>query len=274
MTMNNLKRGLYSVILFLFIQSVYASETYQINTGEFTKLNISDGFKVKIVQGEVSDLKITIDPEYKKYLSVKVSKSGELKLSMKIPGHINRKLHSGMNPQYSAVITMPKLEAIKLSQAASLESDGAFVVDKFIGHFNDASSVNGLELRGTDEDSDVELIVSTVSSVKMNINVHECLLKMKGSTKAILEGDFNYLETRLSDVAQLDIAGKAKIARYTSSDCSVINASNLIAKEVFLKTKKVPTVSFYVSDNIAEFNNSKVSRITIYSPEKINAGIK
>lgn len=264
----------FSIMMNLSTQFIFGASKSHIITRDFTKIKISTGFKVKIVQGEECKLNVNIDKEYEKYLRVRVTSLGELQLSVQIPGHIKAKLHSGKRANYSAIITLPKLESIKLSDAASLESEGIFMVDRFIGCFSDASIVQKLELKGKDENSDINIIAKDASNINMTINSYQCAIKVREAANAAIDGNFYLMETEVQNASKIQIKGIATFARYKSSGNSSIDASKFIVKDVSLYSKQASSVNIYILHCISEFSMSGSPQIKLNSPGLIQVGFR
>lgn len=256
----------------LVAQFIFGVSKDYIITRDFTRIKISTGFKVKIVQGDDCKLRINIDTEYEKYLRVHVTSSGELQLSVEIPGHIKTKLHSGKGVDYSAIITLPKLEAIKLSDAVSLESEGTFIVNRFIARFSDASFVKKLDLKGKDDNSDIDIIAKDASSINMAINCYQCAIKVEDAANVCIDGNFYQMDTEMQNASKIQIIGKSTFARYKSSDSSIIEASKFIVEDVSLYSKQASSVNLYILNCISEFRKSGSPQIILNSPGIIKVG--
>lgn len=125
---------------------------------------------------------------------------------------------------------------------------------------------------GEDENLDIELKVSDAATIDVTLDVRECVLTISAASSTKVNGTFDYIETKVSDAAKLQLQGEAEMAKYQSLDASSIEASGFIAQEVFINAKGASFLSFYVAEYIAEFHTSGAPIVTINSPKKIRAG--
>ncbi len=250
----------------------YASEKTDIITNSFTKLNISSGFKVKIIQGDSCSVSITIDDEYKNYLRVKTTSSGELQLSVNIPWHIKRNLHSGKKAHYSAIITMSKLEQLKLRDAAEVEMCGFFTVDKFVGNISDASSLQNFNIEGVNEYSDIELILSDAATAKVKIDAYQCSINARDATSILAEANTQFMEIITNSSSQINLIGKTEKLMSTSSGASEIKADVFFARDAYINAKQASSINISILESISKLDISGAARAIINSKGTVIVG--
>lgn len=167
-----------------------ATETRRVN--DFSKIDISGGYKVIIKQDTAATLSITADDNLMKYIKTDVS-GDELRV------HSSHSICSSGN--FVLNITIKNLSAIKTSGAVDIASNGKITT------------------------KDIELNLSGASKVTMNLNADNVSTRGNGMTELNLTGQASSHNVELAGSGQLNaldfVVAKYRIETRGASHCKI-----------------------------------------------------
>ncbi|MCF6271038.1 MAG: DUF2807 domain-containing protein [Melioribacteraceae bacterium] len=179
----------------------------EFSVNEFSKVDVSHAFTVKISVGEETSVKIETDENLMKYVEVQV-KNNTLYLDLK--NNVN------VNGDIRAIITTPYLNEVDLSGASKIEVDGiesnTFSISmsgackgNFSGNtemldidLSGATKINSVELKA----KDVTLDVSGASKCSV-FSSNSLSVDASGASKIVIYGDPSKIETDLSGASSI-----------------------------------------------------------------------
>lgn len=163
----------------------------------FTMLEISDGFKVRIMQSDYFSISIMVDENIREQLDVGV-KEGTLKAGLKPGSYVTTVL--------KAEITMPVLEGIKLSDGSGADITGFSSEKDFSVTISD-----GGELAGDIVCRDIGFGLSDGSRVELTGSGRNLMARSSNGSDMVLENfPVNNADINIADggSARLNISGR------------------------------------------------------------------
>lgn len=227
----------------------------QYNTGSFSELEVSNGFKVtyKVNPSASPKVRISMPSNYEKHISV-INKSGILKIDTKDLG--NKQLESGL---ITITVTAPACASIDISGAVQLNVEGNFKSgNKLEIELSGASAIkfsDSIECEGA-----IDTEFSGACSAKIpSIKCEWLSIEASGASSVVITN------AMVSNDARLDASGASKIditdmisARRIEADASgtsSVKADNINAKSIDAEASGVSSIS--MSGKCPDFNKSE-----------------
>ena len=241
----------------------------EIPLSEFNSIYIEDSFEVTLVKGNYG-MKLTVDKELAPYVETYV-KSRTLNLSYDakaVPKEI-KKLYKGRNaiaPVFRAIIYLPELESVTLSENASPTGTDIFDSDKFSLIIGDKAIVKSLSVNARNAyvsarknsqaildlqvEGPTELAVDGNANVKLNLSSSELSISAAGSAQTSVNSSCYSVNVSSSSSSVLSLYSKGEKISISAEGNSKINLSGE-AEKMVLKTArnaKLDALSFQVKD--------------------------
>lgn len=218
----------------IFVASVFVSaqtRTVEHDYSDFDSIVASDGFKVVLVESDAYATKLTIDDALETYVQCYV-KAKTLYLSVdekNIPKDLKKsyKSRNASDPVIKAVVYVPMINSLKLSNNAEFSTDVTMDVENFDLSVTDNSTVNNLKLNVANTATVTVGKKSTVGSLKVqakdlqvntdnnaivtgDFGASRVTVNNGGSAEVTLNGECDDFFVSASGNAKLLVAGKAK----------------------------------------------------------------
>lgn len=213
-------------------QVTAGQEEKSIPVGEFSSISVSDDFEVSLVKGK-HGVKITSEKELIPYIQVYVrSKSLFITYDEKsVPKDI-RKLFKGRgssDPVFRAVVSMPEIGGISLSNNATLSSIEDFSGGTFDLNLADKAQVKTLTVRV----SSANLNLKKNAQVSMNVEVANRLeINTEGNASIKLSGKAQEFSVNAAGSSELTVSADCKSSTVTTSGSADLSLSQKTEKMV------------------------------------------
>lgn len=232
-------------------------EDKEIPLSEFNSIDVEDNFEVTLVKGTYG-MRLTVDKELAPYVE-KYVKSRTLHLSYdvkSVPKEV-KKLYKGKNaiaPVFRAVISLPELEAITLSDNATVTGTEVFNADKFTLTLSDKSVLKSLTVNARtaylvlhknaqavldlNVEGSAELIADGNSSIKLTATARE--LAINTANAALVSAQVSTDSMNLSSAAtsQLSLDGTTQKAFISAEGSAKLNLSGAVSEKMQVKTSR------------------------------------
>lgn len=213
-------------------QVTAGQEEKSIPVGEFSSISVSDDFEVSLVKGK-HGVKITSEKELIPYIQVYVrSKSLFITYDEKsVPKDI-RKLFKGRgssDPVFRAVVSMPEIGGISLSNNATLSSIEDFSGGTFDLNLADKAQVKTLTVRV----NSANLNLKKNAQVSMNVEVANRLeINTEGNASIKLSGKAQEFSVNAAGSSELTVSADCKSSTITTSGSADLSLSQKTEKMV------------------------------------------
>ena len=213
-------------------QVTAGQEEKSIPVGEFSSISVSDDFEVSLVKGK-HGVKITSEKELIPYIQVYVrSKSLFITYDEKsVPKDI-RKLFRGRgssDPVFRAVVSMPEIGGISLSNNATLSSIEDFSGGTFDLNLADKAQVKTLTVRV----NSANLNLKKNAQVSMNVEVANRLeINTEGNASIKLNGKAQEFSVNAAGSSELTVSADCKSSTITTSGSADLSLSQKTEKMV------------------------------------------
>ncbi len=213
-------------------QVTAGQEEKSIPVGEFSSISVSDDFEVSLVKGK-HGVKITSEKELIPYIQVYVrSKSLFITYDEKsVPKDI-RKLFKGRgssDPVFRAVVSMPEIGGISLSNNATLSSIEDFSGGTFDLNLADKAQVKTLTVRV----NSANLNLKKNAQVSMNVEVANRLeINTEGNASIKLSGKAQEFSVNAAGSSELTVSADCKSSTVTTSGSADLSLSQKTEKMV------------------------------------------
>ena len=213
-------------------QVTAGQEEKSIPVGEFSSISVSDDFEVSLVKGK-HGVKITSEKELIPYIQVYVrSKSLFITYDEKsVPKDI-RKLFRGRgssDPVFRAVVSMPEIGGISLSNNATLSSIEDFSGGTFDLNLADKAQVKTLTVRV----NSANLNLKKNAQVSMNVEVANRLeINTEGNASIKLSGKAQEFSVNAAGSSELTVSADCKSSTITTSGSADLSLSQKTEKMV------------------------------------------
>ena len=245
-------------------------EDKEIPLSEFNSIEVEDNFEVTLVKGTYG-MRLTVDKELAPYVE-KYVKARTLHLSYdvkSVPKEV-KKLYKGKNaiaPVFRAVISLPELESITLSDNATVTGTEVFNADKFSLLLTDKSVLKSLTVNARSAyivlhknaqavldlraDNSVEVVSDGSSSLKLTSTSRE--LAINSGNTAVISASVSTGSVNISSAAnsQISLDGTAEKAFVSAEGSSKLTLSGAVADKLQVKTARsahVDAMSFQAKD--------------------------
>jgi hypothetical protein len=193
--------------------------TQEMDSTDFTKLEISHVFQAKVTRADSFFISITVDDNLLEYVVVR--KSGNtLRIYLK-GGYV----YIGTTKMVE--ITMPKLDKLSLSGASQGEVSGFRSSDRLEFEVSGASSLNIDDLKAGDTDFEI----SGGSHVSGDIEISEGVFNISGASSIDLEGYAGDVSVEASGASRVNLANfpvSNATVRISGASVVTVNASGTI----------------------------------------------
>ena len=213
-------------------QVTAGQEEKSIPVGEFSSISVSDDFEISLVKGK-HGVKITSEKELIPYIQVYVrSKSLFITYDEKsVPKDI-RKLFRGRgssDPVFRAVVSMPEIGGISLSNNATLSSIEDFSGGTFDLNLADKAQVKTLTVRV----NSANLNLKKNAQVSMNVEVANRLeINTEGNASIKLSGKAQEFSVNAAGSSELTVSADCKSSTITTSGSADMSLSQKTEKMV------------------------------------------
>ncbi len=213
-------------------QVTAGQEEKSIPVGEFSSISVSDDFEISLVKGK-HGVKITSEKELIPYIQVYVrSKSLFITYDEKsVPKDI-RKLFRGRgssDPVFRAVVSMPEIGGISLSNNATLSSIEDFSGGTFDLNLADKAQVKTLTVRV----NSANLNLKKNAQVSMNVEVANRLeINTEGNASIKLSGKAQEFSVNAAGSSELTVSADCKSSTVTTSGSADLSLSQKTEKMV------------------------------------------
>ena len=213
-------------------QVTAGQEEKSIPVGEFSSISVSDDFEVSLVKGK-HGVKITSEKELIPYIQVYVrSKSLFITYDEKsVPKDI-RNLFRGRgssDPVFRAVVSMPEIGGISLSNNATLSSIEDFSGGTFDLNLADKAQVKTLTVRV----NSANLNLKKNAQVSMNVEVANRLeINTEGNASIKLSGKAQEFSVNAAGSSELTVSADCKSSTVTTSGSADLSLSQKTEKMV------------------------------------------
>lgn len=183
-------------------------QTREVNYSDFSRIVVESGFQVDFEKGEQYAVSITLDDNLFEHLDI--SKDGNL-LSIRLNPD-----HSYVDTTQKAVVTLPSLEALTLSDAS-------------LGHVKDFDSLNAVRFDLSDASrldldniraDELNITMSDISQVAGDIDVNKVSFTLSGASILLLTGSAGEVSIVASGASHALLEG-----------LEIINASVTLSEE-------------------------------------------
>ena len=250
-------------------QVTAGQEEKSIPVGEFSSISVSDDFEISLVKGK-HGVKITSEKELIPYIQVYVrSKSLFITYDEKsVPKDI-RKLFRGRgssDPVFRAVVSMPEIGGISLSNNATLSSIEDFSGGTFDLNLADKAQVKTLTVRV----NSANLNLKKNAQVSMNVEVAN-RLEINTEGNASIKADCKSSTVTTSGSADLSLSQKTEKMVLTVGGFSKLNLSGE-ADSIQIRGERSASVDANAfSVKKAEANLSGSAKVNISISESLDA---
>jgi len=206
--------------------------TQELDSTDFTKLEISHVFQAKITRADSFSVDITVDDNLLEYIVVR--KSGNtLRIYLKAG-------YAYIGTTKTVEITMPKLDKLSLSGASQGEVSGFRSSERLEFEASGASSLDIDDMKG----GDTSFEISGASHISGGIEISK--------------GDFN-----VSGASSIDLEGYAGDLSIEASGASRVNLANFSVSNAEVRISGASVVTVNASGTI-DGNVSGASRLTYF----------
>lgn len=189
--------------------------TKEYNFGKITKIEASSIYQIEVTQGNTKKVTVVYDEIFKDRLEI----TGTLgKLNLDLTDAPFKRDNSKKNAGIKVYLQMPTIEEIDLSGASSLKAEGVFETDELDIELSGATSVKGLQAKGSELDIDC----SGASSLQMSANFKYIDTELSGAAKLTYTGDSQQFNGDFSGAVSASFYGD-----HNKTDIECSGASNI-----------------------------------------------
>lgn len=204
---------------------------------EFSAINVANDFDVTVRQGEAYSITLTVDEALAPYVSVRMQgKTLFVSYEEKsVPKEV-KKLYTGRNapkPVFNAVITLPVIEAVTISNNVVLNSTDLFKGgDKFELTASDKAQVKlftvssrsanivlqkeATAVMSVNTENTLEVATEGKSNLRITTTAGELVVNATGSSRVAV--------TNISDKLNVALAGSAQVSVSGPCNTAIVNA--------------------------------------------------
>ena len=263
-----------------------------IMVSEFNAVNVSDDFEVTVSRGTYG-VRLTVDKELAPYVEVYVrSKVLYVSYDEKAVPKELRKLYRGkgsLTPVFRVVAYTPELQAVTLSDNATLTGVEEFVAGDFELTAAGKSQVKNLSVAATSArislkksaianlnlktDRGVEVNTDNSSNLKLTFTGRELALTADGSSVVVADGPTKSLNISTSGSSQVSITSETEKVDVTSEGSSKLTLTGK-AQELEVKGSRSSVVdAFAMPLEEVEANLSNSCSVTVSVSKKVSANL-
>ncbi len=256
--------------------------TKEYDFGKITKIEASSIFQIEVTQGNTKKVTVVYDEIFKERLEI----TGTLgKLSLDLTDAVFKRDNSKKNAGIKVYLQMPTIEEIDLSGASSLKAEGIFATDELDIELSGATSVKGLQAKGSELDIDC----SGASSLQMSANFKYIDTELSGAAKltytgdsqqfngdfsgavsASFYGDHNKTDIECSGASNITMEGKTDYLKAIISGASKFKGEKYEAKDAYVEATGASNAQVRCTGDL-KIMVGRASKLTHYgSPNIIN----
>ena len=256
--------------------------TKEYDFGKITKIEASSIFQIEVTQGNTKKVTVVYDEIFKERLEI----TGTLgKLSLDLTDAVFKRDNSKKNAGIKVYLQMPTIEEIDLSGASSLKAEGIFTTDELDIELSGATSVKGLQAKGSELDIDC----SGASSLQMSANFKYIDTELSGAAKltytgdsqqfngdfsgavsASFYGDHNKTDIECSGATNITMEGETDYLKAIISGASKFKGEKYEAKDAYVEATGASNAQVRCTGDL-KIMVSRASKLTHYgSPDIIN----
>ena len=211
-------------------QATAGQEEKAIPVGEFSSISVSDDFEVSLVKGK-QGVKITSEKELIPYIQVYVrSKTLFISYDEKSVPKDTRKLFKGRgasDPVFRAVVSMPEIGGISLSNNATLSAAEDFKGGAFELNLADKAQVKTLSVQV----SSASLTLKKNAQASMNLEVENRMeINTEGNASLKLSGKAQEIAVNAAGSSEIVLAADCKTSAITTSGSANLSLSQKTGK--------------------------------------------
>jgi hypothetical protein len=263
-----------------------------ITVSEFNAVNVSDDFEVTVSRGTYG-VRLTVDKELAPYVEVYV-RSKVLYISYDekaVPKEI-RKLYRGkgsLTPVFRVVAHTPELQAVTLSDNATLTGAEEFNANEFELTMAGKSQVKNLSISATSArivmkkntvanlniktDRGVEANTDNNANLKLTFTGRELALTADGSSVVVADGPTRNLNLSTSGSSQVSVTSDTEKVEVTAEGSSKLTLTGK-AEELEVKGSRSSVVdAFAMPLEEVEANLSNSSTVTVSVSKKVSVNL-
>jgi len=262
-----------------------------IPVSEFNSLNVADDFEVTVTRGAYG-VRLTVDKDLSPYVEVYVkSKTLNLIFNEKSVPKELKKIYKGKNalkPIFRAVVYVPELQSVSLSDNATLTALEEFTASQFELNATGKSQVTSLSVSASSAkvnlkknataalilktDRGVEAGVDNSANLKMSFTGKELALNAEGSSVVVVDGPCQSLNLFTSGSSQVTVSSETEKVNLTTEGSSKLVLSGK-AREMTVKGSRNSTVDAFnlpVETVDADLSNSSSVTVNVSKYVEVN----
>ena len=261
---------------------------------EFSAINVANDFDVTVKQGEAYSITLTVDEALAPYLSVRMQgKTLFVSFEEKsVPKEV-KKLYSGRNapkPVFNAVITLPVIEAVTISNNVVLNSTTPFEGgDKFeltaadkaqVKLFNvSARSANivlqkeATAVMNVNTENTLEVATEGKSNLRLTSTAGELVVNASGSSRVAVTNISNKVNVATAGSAQVSVSGPCTSAIVNAEGSSKLTLTGG-GESIAVKASKSANVDAYgLEVTTASIDMAGSASISVNASESIDLNL-
>ena len=261
---------------------------------QFTAIDIAKDFDVILTQGDAYSITLTVDEVLSPYLSVHMQgKTLFVSFEEKSVPKDVAKLYKGPKapkPMFHAVVTMPTVEAITLSDNVVLNSTTPFECeDKFELNLRDKAQVklftisaksaslvlqkNATAVMNVTTENVLEVSTDNSAVMRLTSSAGELVANAAGSSKINVTSVAGKLNLAAAGSAQVNVAGPCTSAVVNAEGSSKIGLSGS-AENLAVKAVKSSSVDAYgLEVNVASVELANSASLSVNASERIDVNL-
>jgi hypothetical protein len=213
---------------------------------KYSRINVSDSFKVTLVQGDEYKAVVTIDSALEEYLEVSVI-GNVLYLRLK-ERDIKTNIRNIGKRKMEAIVSCPALSGIYLTGTASVTSPDKWVspMERFTLEANSASKAEKLRIEGS------ELKVTLADAANAGISGNFGLIDATASGASVLfvTGEFGDVAAEAADASKISFIGTAETISATCTGTSFLDALELKVAEAAIECSVASKANLFVNEKL------------------------
>lgn len=254
--------------------------TKEYDFGKITKIEASSIFDIEVTQGNTKKVIVVYDEVFKDRLEI----TGILgKLELNLSQAPFKRDNSKKNAGIKVYLQMPTIEEIDLSGASKLKADGVFTTDELDIELSGATSVKGLQAKGTE----LSIDCSGASSLQMSANFKYVDTELSGASKltytgdsqafegdfsgainATFYGDHTKTEIECSGATKVTMEGETDYLKAVLSGACKFSGEKYEAKDAYVEATGASNAEVRCTGDL-RLMVSKVSKLTHYGNPNI-----
>ncbi len=211
---------------------------------QFTGIQVSDAFKINLVQGDEYTATVTIDSALEEYLDVAVI--GKVLYVRLKDRDIKTTIRNIGKRKMEATVTCPALSQIHLTGTASLSSSDKWVspMEKFTLELTGASKADKLRL----ESGEIKVILGDAANAGINGDFQIVEAILSGASVLTMTGDYGDVTATAEDASKASFIGTADTIEATCTATSFLDALELKTSEASVECSGASKANVYVND--------------------------